>query len=182
MPASLLAATDTLAVGVTVIATLVIVCLLVAIGYLLKVARELRRQALELAQTAEQLLDELGATVRHAGMEVERVERMVGSAEAISDAVGSASRLVGGALAGPFIKLVALGSGAVRMARLVREGGGPVEVAPPARERRRPKRGRAKSIGTSGRSLSRIGPRPLTAAKAGGTKAGGTKTGQGGQR
>jgi len=60
--------------------------------------------------------------VRQAGAEVERVDRMVGSAEAISEAVGSASRLVGGVVTEPLIRLVALGSGVARVARVVRSG------------------------------------------------------------
>ena len=58
--------------------------------------------------------------MHQAGLEVERVDRMVGSAEAISDAVGSASRLVGGAVTAPFIKVVAFGTGVARGLRLVR--------------------------------------------------------------
>ena len=112
--------TDSVAVGVTVVATLLVVALAVAVGYLLKTVREMRREAQGLAREAQELLDELGSTVRRAGMEVDRVDRMVGSAEAISDAVGSASKLVGGAMAGPLIKLVAFGSGLGRAVRLVR--------------------------------------------------------------
>jgi hypothetical protein len=156
--------TDSVAVGVTVVATLVVVALAVAVVYLLKAVREIRLEAQGLAREATELLDELDSTVRQAGMEVERVDRMVGSAEAISDAVGSASKLVGGAMAGPLIKLVAFGSGLARAARLVRRG-------PPAdrdagravkdgRRRARP-RGRA-----AARATSRSGGRGRSSLKA----------------
>jgi hypothetical protein len=126
-----------------------LVALAVAVGYLLKAVRELRREARGLAREAEELLVELDSTVRRAGLEVERVDRMVGSAEVISEAVGSASKLVGGAVAGPLIKLVAFGAGLGRAARLVRRG-------PPARkdatvtakEGRRRTRPRTKAKGT----------------------------------
>ena len=124
----------------------------------------------DLRQEAEELLDEISATVREAGLEVERVERMVGSAEAISEVVGSASRLVGGAVASPFIKLVALGSGVARGLRLVRGGGrgrgrapGPGRRAPAAplarakAGRGTPARGQALAVRSSARSEPRPG-------------------------
>jgi hypothetical protein len=171
MPTQLSATTDTLAIAVTVVATLVVVGLLAAAGYLLESVRELRRQADALAQEAQQLLAELGETVRQAGVEVERVDRMVGSAEAISDAVGSASRLVGGVVAEPLIKVVAFGSGLARVARIVR-GGGPAEVSAPSRDNGRPVRGGASSRarGSLGRR-SRPVERPAAALTTGGKAA-----------
>jgi hypothetical protein len=118
----LVIATDTVAVGVTVISTVVLLGLVAAVVYLLRAVRQLRRQAEALARESRQLLGEIDATVRQAGHEVERMDRIVGSAEAISDAVGSASRLVGGAVSGPFIKVVAFGSGLVRGARALGVG------------------------------------------------------------
>ena len=58
-----LLATDSVAVGVTVIATLVIVALAGAVWYLLKTVRELRQEADGLAREAEELLDEMDLTV-----------------------------------------------------------------------------------------------------------------------
>jgi hypothetical protein len=123
MPGSaLVAATDAVAVGVTVLATLVVAGLVLSVVYLLKAVREMRREAEALVRESRHVMGELGATVRSAEREVERVERLVGSAEAISEAVGSASRLVGTAVAGPFIKLVAFGSGLARGVRILRRG------------------------------------------------------------
>jgi hypothetical protein len=141
-----LLATDPVAVGVTVVATLVVVALVGAVWYLLKAVRDLRQEAQGLAREAEELLGELDLTVHQAGLEVERVDRMVGSAEAISDAVGSASRLVGGAVTAPFIKVVAFGSGVARGLRLVR-GAPRTDGATSIRDGRRREKRRAKGIG-----------------------------------
>ena len=130
MQATLLASTDVVAVGVSVVSTLVVVSLLASALYLLRAARGLRRQAVALAEESDRLLCELDRAVGQAGAEIERVDRMVGSAEALSEAVGSASRLVGGVVAEPLIKLVALGSGIARGARVARGG-------PEAQEARR---------------------------------------------
>jgi hypothetical protein len=156
-----LLATDSVAVGVTVIATLVIVALAGAVWYLLKTVRELRQEAEGLAHEAEELLGEMDLTVHQAGLEVERVDRMVGSAEAISDAVGSASRLVGGAVTAPYIKVVAFGTGVARGLRLVRGRSRP-EVAAGMRDGRR----RRKPLANSGhlrgrRALSRSRTLPV---------------------
>lgn len=118
------AATDAVAVGVSVVSTLVVTALLGAALYVLRAARAVRREAAALAEEAGRLLGELDRAVGQAGSQIERVDRMVGSAEAISDAVGSASRLVGGVVAEPLIKLVALGSGLARGARVARDGAG----------------------------------------------------------
>ena len=177
MHPAVVAATDAVAVGVTVVATLVVVALLVAVVFLLGAVRDLRRQADDLGREADQLLDELGTAVHEAGLEVERVERMVGSAEAISDVVGSASRLVGGALAAPFIKLVALGSGVARGLRLMRRGGMAELVLPARDDGRRRHRGQA-GRGTPGRSKASA-VRPSTRAEprrgAGKSAAGGAR-------
>jgi hypothetical protein len=147
-----LLATDSVAVGVTVIATLVIVALAGAVWYLLKTVRELRQEADGLAREAEELLDEMDLTLHQAGLEVDRVDRMVGSAEAISDAVGSASRLVGGAVTAPFIKVVAFGTGVARGLRLVR-GRPRAEVGAGPKDGRR----RRKPVAEGGRLRGRRG-------------------------
>ncbi|GEM_PF-1651981 len=142
------AATDAVVVGVTVLATLLLLGLVVAVVHLLRAARQLRREAARLAEEAQRLLGELGQTVQQAGREIERVDRMVGSAEAISEAVGSASRLVGGAVTGPLIKAVALGSGLVRGLRRLRQGVAPLPPplpeGPPTATGGRRRRGRAR--------------------------------------
>lgn len=156
--AGLVATTDYLAIGVTVVATLVVVALLAAVAYLLASVRELRRQSEALAEEAQQLLDELGETVRQAGVEVDRVDRLVGSAEAISDAVGSASRLVGGVVAEPLIKLVALASGLARVARVVRGRGAPRHQVPAVARESRGGKARSDSPARARRAFGRRPP------------------------
>lgn len=132
----LLGASDTVAVEVTVVATLVVAGLVASVLYLLVVVRRVRREALVLARQAQLLVEELGAIVYQAEADIARVDAMVGSAEAISGAVGSASRLVGGAVASPLIKAMAFGSGLVRGAKLVRDGAPLPEALPPTHRRR----------------------------------------------
>ncbi|HET9060897.1 MAG TPA: hypothetical protein VFN61_13330 [Acidimicrobiales bacterium] len=108
---------DTVAIAVAVVSTVVVLALCAALVYLLKAVRQLRREASALAKDAGQLVEEMAGALERAESELDRVDRMVGSAEAISDAVGSASRLVGGVVADPLIKLVALGSGIAEGAR-----------------------------------------------------------------
>jgi len=159
MSAPLLASTDAVAVGVTVVATLVVVALAGTVVYLLRTVRELRHEAEALAEEAQRLLDEVAETARQAGAEVQRVDRMVASAEAISEAVGSASRLVGGAVAEPVIKAVAFASGLARVVQALRRGR-PVRGTPAIsyeRQRRRPRGGaqRGRSAVRRPRALAR---------------------------
>lgn len=162
MPAQLLATTDAVAIGVTVVATLVVVALALALAHLLRSVRELRRQAEALAREAGELLSEMRADLRQAGAEVERVERMVGSAEAISDAVGGASRVMGRIVAAPFIKTVAFAAGVGQAARSLRGVGRqrvPRHPVPVQASRRRSAAG--------GRRLRRGGGRSSRALPAG---------------
>jgi len=161
-----LAATDAIAVGVTVLSTLLLLGLVGAVSYLLKVVHELRREARQLTLESRQLLGELDQTVRQAGREIERVDRMVGSAEAITEAVGSASHLVGGVVTRPLIKVVALASGVARGVRHLRASSSHLATkAPPARGRRR----RGMSQRSSGRLERTVDAKAVTTA---GAKAG----------
>jgi hypothetical protein len=122
---------ETVAVGVTVVGTLVVAALAAAVAFLLYQARSLRQAAAELRRDSAARLDELDRTLARAagelgraGAELDRVGDLIGSAESISDAVGGASRLASTAMAGPVIKAVALGSGAARAGRRLRRGPG----------------------------------------------------------
>lgn len=108
------ATTSTLAIGVTVVATLVVAALMAAALSVVRSARALRRASEDLAQRTTMLIDDVGATVSRAGAELERVEDLVGSAESISETVGAASRLAYVALSNPLIKILALGRGTSR--------------------------------------------------------------------
>ena len=107
----------------TVVATLVVLGGLVAVGSLLRTARQLRAVAEELSDHAASVLGDVEVTMSQARTELERVDNLVGSAEAITNTVGSASRLARVALARPVIKVVALGAGTARAGRRLRKAG-----------------------------------------------------------
>lgn len=99
--------------------------------------RELRRSLEALQRETLPLLDELRSTVREAGAEVERVDRLLDAAESISSTVDSATRLSYLAFRAPLVRFVAFLKGVGRfIARLFgrrsrSSGGDPV----PARGR-----------------------------------------------
>ena len=118
--ADVVASSQTVAVAVTVVATLVVVGLAAAVAWMLRETAALRRVAADLRAEAADLHSRLEAVAAHAERELQRVEDLVGSAESISEVVGSASRLASTAMATPVIKVVALGSGAARAGRRLR--------------------------------------------------------------
>jgi hypothetical protein len=90
----------------------------------------LRRSAQELQELAEELTAHTAAvlgraeeTISRAEVELARVDDLVGSAEAITDTVGAASRLAHTALATPLIKVIAFGSGTARAGKRLRRAG-----------------------------------------------------------
>jgi hypothetical protein len=122
--------TNTVAVGVTVVATLVVVALAAGLWSVVSSARALRRAARELREESDALLAAMGDAVGRAERQIERVEDLVGSAEHISEAVGSASRIASTAMAKPVIKAMAFGAGAARAGRRFRDGPFPPPSAP----------------------------------------------------
>jgi di/tricarboxylate transporter len=81
-------------------------------------AVSLRRRTLELSEVASRLnaetlplVQDARTVVDHAATEMERVGDVLGSAEAVSATVDSASRLAYRAFSNPLIKTVAFGSG-----------------------------------------------------------------------
>jgi hypothetical protein len=100
----------------------------VVVAVLVGAAVSLRRSALELQALADELADHASLvltdaedTVFRARAELDRVDDLVGSAEAITDTVESASRLAHVALARPLIKVMALGAGTARAGRRLRK-------------------------------------------------------------
>jgi hypothetical protein len=160
------ATTDAVAVGVTALATVLVVGLVAAALYQLKATRQMRHEAEALARECRQLLSQLGDTVRQAEHDIERVDRMVGSAEAISEAVGSASRLMGGVVAGPVIKVMAVASGVARGWRRLRSGPVP-RTAPLGRQAKHGRRRRSRPPVQDARTPSRAKTRARARAKAG---------------
>jgi DNA topoisomerase IB len=118
-----LTASGAVAVGVTVVATLVVVAFVASLVAAIRAARALRRSAAELQREAHALMGQLQQTVDVAGRELERVDDLIGSAEKISSTVGSASRLAQAAMATPVIKVMALGAGTARASERMRSRG-----------------------------------------------------------
>ncbi|MGH9057351.1 MAG: hypothetical protein ACRDYY_16060 [Acidimicrobiales bacterium] len=117
------------AIAITAVSVLVIAALAWAAASLRRSARELQELAGELSVHASLILAEVESAWESAQGELDRVDDLVGSAEAISATVGSASRIAQAALAGPLIKAMAFGAGTARAGRRIRGA--------PARGRRR---------------------------------------------
>jgi hypothetical protein len=111
---------DAVAIGVSVLATVIVVALLLEAVSLLRSARRLRALAEELDDRANDVLGDVEDTVLHARGELARVDDLIGSAEAITETVGSASRLARTTVAVPLIKVIALGAGTARASRRLR--------------------------------------------------------------
>lgn len=108
------------AVTVTVAATAVVAVLAAAALSLRRSAVLLRSLAEELSEHARGVIGEAEETLSRARGELERVDDLIGSAEAITETVGSASRLAHATVAVPLIKLLAFGSGTARAGRSLR--------------------------------------------------------------
>ena len=108
---------DLAAVVLTVVMIGVIVAMALLAQALLRTLRELRSTLEALQGEAVPLMGELRDTVERAGAEVERVDDLLDTAEAISATVDSASRLGYLAFRAPVIRTVALGKGIGRGAR-----------------------------------------------------------------
>lgn len=117
-----LSAGDLTLVLVTVFSVVALAAVLVAIVRLLSVIRMLRASVDRLDAEMLPLIDELGVALADANEELDRIDRLVGSAEAISETVDATSKLAYRALSAPVIKTVAVTSGASRAARRLRRG------------------------------------------------------------
>lgn len=110
-----------------VLCSLGFAALIVTLVRVLDVMRELRAEVRRLSEETQPLLAELrdsvGAARRsmsEAREDLDRFDRVLGSAEAITEAVSGSSRLVRGALATPVIKTVAIASGTAQGVRRLR--------------------------------------------------------------
>jgi hypothetical protein len=108
---------SSVAVIVAVAATLVVVALVAALVSVIRAARALRAAAELLSEQSGELLDRLGGTLAHADAELARVDDLVGSAEDLTETVGSASRAAYVTLAHPLIKVMAFRRGSARAAQ-----------------------------------------------------------------
>jgi hypothetical protein len=110
------------AVSVTVAATAVVLVLGAAALSLRRSAIELRSLAEEMADHAAGVIGEAEETIIRAKGELDRVDDLIGSAEAITRTVGSASRVAHAGLTVPLIKVMAFGAGTARAGRALRGG------------------------------------------------------------
>jgi hypothetical protein len=145
---------DLAAVIVSFVMIAVIVALALVVQALLRALRELRETLASLEGEAVPLMGELRDTVERAGVEVERVDGLLDTAESISATVDSASRLGYLAFRAPVIRTVALGRGIGRGAR--RLVGRPPDLAVgPSPDRRRLASGDGAPRSKAGSSRSR---------------------------
>ena len=101
--------------------------LIVVLYRVLDTMRSLRNEVVSLRQETGPLLDELRsstadakAAITAARGDLERFDRVLGSAEAISGAVAGGSRVAQAALSTPMIKTAALATGTTRAVRRFR--------------------------------------------------------------
>jgi hypothetical protein len=121
--------------------------LVVVLVRVLDTLRELRAEIASLRDETRPLLDELRSStvearhaVNEARTDLDRFDRVLGSAEAISDAMSGSGRMARSAFSAPVIKAAGLATGTSRALRRLRRtpsGAEVVHVAEPERGRRR---------------------------------------------
>jgi len=124
---------DALAVAAAVIVAGFVGALAMALMSVTRTLRVLRETVEALRDETIPLLSEVRDAARDASDEVERVDRLVTSAERLEGAVDGAGKLAYRTLASPVVKAMALGTGVSRAAHRIREG----EPKPAKAERRR---------------------------------------------
>jgi hypothetical protein len=115
-----MSATDLAAVIVAGCSVLAVALLTVALIALVRTLRAMRDVAHLLRTETVPILDDLRDTVDVANHEIERLDRLVTTAESVTGTVDSASRLAYIAMANPVIKGVAFASGTAKAARRLR--------------------------------------------------------------
>lgn len=139
---------DLAAVIVSIVSIVTVVGLVLVVQSMLRSVRTLTATVEELRQQALPVVDELQQSVRRANDELDRVDDLIGSAEAITTTVEGASRLAYLTVSKPVIKTMALAAGTQRAARRLRtaDAEAAAEPAPPppgASASRHRRRGRA---------------------------------------
>lgn len=132
-----MSASDVLAVVAATLVAILTGALVVMLVTTARTLRELRGTVELLREDAIALLDDAYAAVRDATFEVERVDRLVTSAEKLNDAVDGAQRIAYKTLASPVVKAMALGSGVSRAAQALRDPVPPAKAEARARARRK---------------------------------------------
>jgi hypothetical protein len=122
-------------VGATVVAILS-GALVAALFVLVRTLRALRATVTTLQHETIAMLDDAHVAIRGAATEIDRIDRLVSSAEKINDAVDGAQRLAYKTLTSPVVKAMAFGTGVSRAAHRLREGEAPATVPERAKGRR----------------------------------------------
>lgn len=115
-----LSATDLALIIISGCSIVAVVAVLFALQRILVAIRRVTQTLDELNAQALPLIDDMASALAEANAELERVDRLVGSAESISATVDATSKLAYRALSAPVIKTVAIRSGASRAARRLR--------------------------------------------------------------
>jgi uncharacterized protein YoxC len=118
---------DVLAVIAATVVTIIVVVLAVVLVLLTRTLRALRSTLEVLQDDALALLDDVHTSVVDAAGEIDRVERLVTSAQHVDEAKR--------AIATPVVKVMAFGTGVSRAAQRLRDGE-PRRAAPPSKRRR----------------------------------------------
>jgi hypothetical protein len=121
--------TDVLAVVAATVVTIFVAVLATVLVLTTRTLRRLRATLTILEDDALALLDDARTSVREAAVEVDRVERLVTSAERLDEA----KRVI----ATPVVKAMAFGTGVSRAAQRLREGDPPRPARPAAPRRRK---------------------------------------------
>jgi hypothetical protein len=111
---------STVAILVTIVATVIMMALLAVVWHLARTMRLLRAAADDLRQETLVLLSEMRGAVGLASRELERADGLLGTAESVTATVDSASRLAYMTLSNPVVKVLAFGSGTRKAARRLR--------------------------------------------------------------
>ena len=151
-----MSAGDVLVVVAATVGTMLVAVLAASLVALARTLRDLRDTATALHDEAIPLLEAARDAVCDAAIEVDRVERLVTSAERLSGAVDGASRLAARTLRSPVVKAMAFGTGVTRAAQRLKEGETPV---PPARRRRGRRRNRRKQDNTAAADMLAAKPK-----------------------
>jgi hypothetical protein len=128
-----MSAGDVLVVVAATVVTMLVAVLAFTLVALTSTLRDLRDTANALHDEALPLLEAARDAVNEAAGEVDRVERLVSSAELLGDAVDGASRIAARTLRSPVVKAMAFSTGVSRAAQRLREG---EASTPPPRQRR----------------------------------------------
>lgn len=134
---------DLAAVIVSFVSIATVVALVLVVQHMQRTVRRLSDTVEQLRAEAMPVIEELQSSVRRTNDDLDRVDDLIGSAEAITTTVEGASRLAYLTVSKPVIKTMALAAGTQRAARRLR--GAPAVAAapdPPAEPRRRPGRRR----------------------------------------